>query len=69
MSEVYESPTHYAYQPSGHAGASRLYSYYNIPDNDEPIPVVCGDEEITVSYKWLFRLLKWAYGQMEQEDS
>lgn len=69
MSEAYEPPTYYAYQPYDHIGASRPYSYYNVPDSDEPISVVCGDEEITVTYKGLFRLLKWAYGQTEQEDS
>lgn len=38
-------------------------TYVYIPDSDNVLAVVCGGEQITISWKDLFRLLKWAYGQ------
>ena len=38
-------------------------TYVHVPDNDSVLTVVCDGEQITISWKDLFRLLKWAYGQ------
>lgn len=38
-------------------------TYVRIPDNDDALAVICDGEQITISWKDLFRLLKWAYGQ------
>lgn len=38
-------------------------TYMYIPDSDNVLAVVCGGEQITISWKDLFKLLKWAYGQ------
>lgn len=38
-------------------------TYVRIPDNDDVLVVVCDGEQITISWKDLFRLLKWAYRQ------
>ena len=38
-------------------------TYVYIPDNDNVLAVVCDGEQITISWKDLFKLLKWAYGQ------
>ena len=38
-------------------------TYVHVPDNDDVLAVVCDGEQITISWKDLFRLLKWAYGQ------
>lgn len=39
-------------------------TYVHIPDNDNVFAVVCGGEQITISWKDLFKLLKWTYGQL-----
>lgn len=38
-------------------------TYIHIPDNDDALTIVCGGEQITILWKDLFKLLKWAYGQ------
>ena len=38
-------------------------TYMYIPDSDNVLAVVCGGEQITISWKDLFKLLKWAYRQ------
>ena len=38
-------------------------TYVRIPDNDDVLVVVCDGEQITISWKDLFRLLKRAYRQ------
>ena len=38
-------------------------TYVSIPDNDNVLAVVCDGEQITISWKDLFKLLKWAYRQ------
>jgi hypothetical protein len=38
-------------------------TYVHIPDNDNLLAVVCDGEQVTISWKDLFKLLKWVYGQ------
>ena len=39
-------------------------TYIHIPDSDSAIlAITCGEEQVTISCKDLFRLLKWAYRQ------
>ena len=46
------------------SGIDTSKTYVQIPDNDSMLSVICGGEEISISWKDLFRLLKWAYGQL-----
>ena len=38
-------------------------TYVHIPDNDNVLAVVCDGEQITITWKDMFRLLKWACEQ------
>lgn len=38
-------------------------TYMRIPNNDDVLAVVCDGEQITITWKDLFKLLKWAYRQ------
>lgn len=38
-------------------------TYVHILDPDNVLSVVCDGEQITISWKDLFKLLKWAYRQ------
>ena len=38
-------------------------TYVHIPGNDNVLAVVCDGEQVTISWKDLFKLLKWVYGQ------
>ena len=38
-------------------------TYVHIPDNDNLLAVVCDGEQVTISWKDLFKLLKWVYEQ------
>lgn len=59
--ETDEPPMYYAVCEGSEIDARTTYVY--IPDNDDMLAVVCGGEQITTTWKDLFRLLKWACEQ------
>ena len=43
--------------------AAEKTTYYHIQDSDDKLALVCDGEQITITWKDLFFLLKWAYKQ------
>lgn len=43
--------------------AAKKTTYYHIQDSDDKLALVCDGEQITITWKDLFFLLKWAYKQ------
>lgn len=61
MTATDETPMYYAV--CGGSAIDERTTYVHIPDNDDILAVVCGGEQITTTWKDLFRLLKWACEQ------
>ena len=61
MTATDEPTMHYATATDSSIDTST--TYVHVPDNDDVLAVVCDGEQITISWKDLFKLLKWAYGQ------
>lgn len=61
MTATDETPMYYAV--CGDSAIDERTTYVHIPDNDDILAVVCGGEQITTTWKDLFRLLKWACEQ------
>lgn len=58
------SPEQQMYYAATTSSCTRtITTYVYIPDNDNLLAVVCGGEQVTILWKDLFKLLKWAYGQ------
>ena len=56
-----EQQMYYAATTDSRIDTNTTYMY--IPNSDNVLAVVCDGEQITISWKDLFKLLKWAYRQ------